>query len=1118
MHARPPRRGAPRARALLASLAAAAGLALGLAAPAAAATLDTGLAESEVVRGLVSPTAMAQLPDGRVLVAQQGGALRVVKDGALLSTPMLSVPVSSSGERGLIGVAVDPAFPTRPYVYVHYTRSASPVRNVVSRFTVSGDTVVAGSEQVLFELEPLTSATNHNGGALGFGGDGKLYIAVGENAQPSKAQLLDNLFGKMLRIEPDGGVPADNPFAATATGANRAIYAYGLRNPFTFAVQPRTGRILVNDVGQASWEEIDDLTAGANYGWPLSEGATTTPGQTTPLLSYSSSAGPECAITGGAFYDPEVPSFPAGYAGDYLYADFCAGWIRRLDPATGAVADLGTGLVSGIVGLLVEPGGDVLYLTRNLGGSSSDGRLMRIANTLAPTVATQPQDLAVTVGDTATFTVGAGGTGPFTFQWQRDGIDIPGQTAETLTLPAVTAGDDGARLRVRITSPTGSVVSRAALLSVSANRAPTATITAPTATTTYAGGDRIAYAGVASDPEDGTLPGSAVSWRVDFHHDTHLHPFIPETPGALAGEFVIPTTGETSTDVWYRITMTVRDSGGRTASSVVDVRPRTVRLQLATQPAGLSVLVDGQPVATPATVDSVVGMERSLGPVSPQTALGTAWLFTGWADGGAANRVISTPAADTAYTARFAEAAWQESGGQVVLEAEQADETITRGGRSWSTAISPTGWAGTGALVVTPNAGATINTGYATTSPQARYRIRFTTTGTYQVWVRGRAPGTSDNSIHIGLDGAAPASADRLELPTLGAWAWSRSTMDGVNATITVTTPGIHTLEAWMREDGFLVDRILLTRSTTTVPSGTGPAASPRGSAADLTPPAVTARTPTPDATGVGLTANVVVTFSEPMAAASVSASGARLVRASDGAEVSAARTLSADGRTLTIDPASALDGSATYRVDLGPALTDAAGNPLTAVSWVFTTAATPPPVVAWQESGGQVVIEAEQPDETIARGGRSWGPVTSPTGWVGSGALLIPNTGGYSDPGYVTAAPQARYRIRFATTGTYQVWIRGRAPTGSDNSLHIGLDGAAVASADRLQVTTYGTWLWSRNTMDGVNATITVATPGVHTLEAWMREDGLLVDRILLTRSTTLVPSGTGPAASPRV
>ena len=105
----------------------------------------------------------------------------------------------------------------------------------------------------------------------------------------------------------------------------------------------------------------------------------------------------------------------------------------------------------------------------------------------------------------------------------------------------------------------------------------------------------------------------------------------------------------------------------------------------------------------------------------------------------------------------------------------------------------------------------------------------------------------------------------------------------------------------------------------------------------------------------------------------------------------------------------------------------------------------------------------------------------------------------------------------RFATTGTYQVWIRGQAPNGNDNSIHIGLDGAANTTADRLQVTTYGSWVWSRNTMDGVNATITVTTPGVHTIDMWMREDGLVVDRILLNRSTTVVPSGTGPAASPR-
>lgn len=1118
MHARPAIRRRRRVRAILAALTAATGLAVGLAGPASAATLDTGLAESEVVRGLVSPTAMAQLPDGRVLVAQQGGALRVVKDGVLLAAPMLSLPVSSAGERGLIGVAVDPGFPARPYVYVHHTRSAAPVRNVVSRFTVDGDAAVPGSERVLIELEPLTTATNHNGGAIGFGADGMLYVAVGENAQPSRAQQLDSLFGKILRIDPDGGIPADNPFAATATGANRAIYAYGLRNPFTFAVQPGTGRILVNDVGQASWEEIDDLLPGANYGWPLSEGATTTPGQTTPLLSYSSASGAECAITGGAFYDPDVRSFPAAYAGDYLYADFCAGWIRRLDPATGAVDTVGSALTPGIVGLLVEPGGDVLYLTRNLGGSSADGRLTRIANTLAPTVATQPADTTVDAGADAVFTVTAGGTGPFTYRWQRDGTDIPGATGTTLTIPAVATGDDGARVRVWITSPSGAVVSRSAVLGVTANRAPTATITAPVGGATYAAGDLLTYAGTGSDPEDGTLPAAAVSWRVDFHHDTHVHPFVPETPGALGGQVLIPTTGETSADVWYRVWMTVRDSGGRTSSTYADVHPRTVRLSLATQPAGLSVLLDDQPVTTPAVVESVVGMRRSLGPVSPQTALGTAWAFTGWADGGAPNRVITTPDADTAYTARFAEAVWQESGGQVVIEAEDADERVARGGRSWATATTPAGWAGSGAVAVLPNTGATVNTGYATTAPQARYRIRFTTTGTYQVWVRGHAPGTDDNSIHMGLDGAAMTSADRLQLTTYGSWAWSRGTMDGANATITVSTPGVRTLEMWMREDGFVVDRIMLTRSTTTVPSGSGPPASPRGSAADLTPPAVATRVPAPDATGADVSGNVVVGFTEPLAPGSVTAASVRLVRTSDGAEVPATRTLSADGRTVTLDPSAVLDASRTYRVDLGSGLTDVAGNPLTAVSWVFTTAAAPPPVTAWNESAGQVVIEAEQADERIARGGRTWSPVTSPAGWVGTSALVVsPSNGGYSDPGFVTAAPQARFRVRFTTTGVYQVWIRGWAPNGNDNSVHVGLDGAAVSTADRLQVTAYGSWRWSRATMDGPVATVNVTTPGVHTIDMWMREDGLVVDRLLLARSATTVPSGNGPSASTR-
>lgn len=188
------------------------------------------------ITGLSSATAFAQTPDGRLLVAQQGGALRVVKNAALLTPPMIGLTVDSSGERGLIGVAVHPAFATNGYVYVYYTTATNGTHNRVSRFTASGDT--AGSELVLVELPALSGATNHNGGAMHFGLDGKLYVAVGDNANSANAPLLTSVFGKVLRFNDDGSIPTDNPFYASQTGQARAIWAYGLRNPFTFAVQP----------------------------------------------------------------------------------------------------------------------------------------------------------------------------------------------------------------------------------------------------------------------------------------------------------------------------------------------------------------------------------------------------------------------------------------------------------------------------------------------------------------------------------------------------------------------------------------------------------------------------------------------------------------------------------------------------------------------------------------------------------------------------------------------------------------------------------------------------------------------------------------------------------------
>lgn len=329
-----------------------------------AATLPTGFSETTIASGLSNPTAMAMAPDGRIFVCQQGGALRVVKNNALLTTPFVTLTVDSTGERGLLGVAFDPEFLTNRYVYVYYTATTPAVHNRISRFTANGDVAAAGSEVVLMDLENL-SATNHNGGAIHFGDDGKLYVAVGENAVTSNSQSLSNRLGKMLRINKDGTIPTDNPFYNTATGNNRAIWALGLRNPFTFGVHPLSGRLFINDVGQSAWEEINDGIAGANYGWPGSEGPTNNPSYTTPIHYYANNNAVECAIAGGAFYAPEVRQFPATFVDSYFFADLCGGWIRRLDTSNGS-----NGFATGIsnpVDLLVGHDGSLYYLGRGGG-------------------------------------------------------------------------------------------------------------------------------------------------------------------------------------------------------------------------------------------------------------------------------------------------------------------------------------------------------------------------------------------------------------------------------------------------------------------------------------------------------------------------------------------------------------------------------------------------------------------------------------------------------------------------------------------------------------------------------------------------------------------------------
>jgi glucose/arabinose dehydrogenase len=347
---------------------------LGTLAPATAATLPPGFTETLVAGGLVRPTAMAIAPDGRIFVCEQDGRLRVIRDGALLPTPFHTLSVNNSGERGLLGVAFDPNFASNHFLYVYYTTSSAPIHNRVSRLTANGDVVVPGSEHQILNLETL-SATNHNGGAIHFGNDGKLYVAVGENAVPGNSQTLDNRLGKMLRINADGSIPDDNPFNATAMGLNKAIWALGLRNPFTFGVDRVSGRIFINDVGAGAWEEINDGIPGANYGWPDTEGPTTDPDFESPFYAYDRRGTGECAIAGGAFYSPVTMQFPAEYAGQYFFADLCKGWIHTVDPESADVNDFATGITAP-VDLKVSDDGSLYYLAR--GASASAGVLYRV--------------------------------------------------------------------------------------------------------------------------------------------------------------------------------------------------------------------------------------------------------------------------------------------------------------------------------------------------------------------------------------------------------------------------------------------------------------------------------------------------------------------------------------------------------------------------------------------------------------------------------------------------------------------------------------------------------------------------------------------------------------------
>ncbi len=343
-------------------------LALAVSAPAHAANPPADFVDLAVIGGLDTPTNMSFLPDGRLLVTEQYTAsVRLIVNGAFSATdPIATIPNvnTSGGERGLLGIAADPGWPARPYIYVYYDNLGTAT-NRLSRFTAAGDLSFTGNGDLTLDLgsryDLVTNipdnAFNHNGGSVRFGPDGMLYVGIGEDGNQCAAQNLSILGGKIVRLEianvppgPGGPgpfaliTPSDNPFAASPDSNRRLVWAYGLRNPFSFHIDPVTGDLFIADVGAFSYEEVDQQTAGGqNFGWPFWEGplrrtitcfggVDTAAGFVAPIHWYQRTQ-PSASVIGGTIYrrpPGATTPFPAEYEGDVFFSDIYHDFLRRL--------------------------------------------------------------------------------------------------------------------------------------------------------------------------------------------------------------------------------------------------------------------------------------------------------------------------------------------------------------------------------------------------------------------------------------------------------------------------------------------------------------------------------------------------------------------------------------------------------------------------------------------------------------------------------------------------------------------------------------------------------------------------------------------------------------------
>lgn len=331
-----------------------------------------------VATGLVVPWSILFLPDGRMWITERPGRVREIANGSLNAVPVYAVPdvVTGGGENGLLGMCLHPQFATNSFVYLDYTDSSSNEK--VVRYTYSGGTFT--NPTVI--LNGIPAAGIHDGGRIAFGPDGKLYITTGDAQVKANAQDLGSLSGKILRLNDDGSIPADNPFVGQA-GARAEIWTYGHRNPQGIDWDPNTGTMWESEHGPSGfdgpegYDKINVITKGANYGWPLVYGANTGPGLTPPALVYVAPMAPAALV----FYNANLMP---GIKGQMFVGALKGTCMLDLLPSGTTIAAnskilFGHGRLRAVV---VGPDGALYFGTSNLDGRGTpnpgDDQILRL--------------------------------------------------------------------------------------------------------------------------------------------------------------------------------------------------------------------------------------------------------------------------------------------------------------------------------------------------------------------------------------------------------------------------------------------------------------------------------------------------------------------------------------------------------------------------------------------------------------------------------------------------------------------------------------------------------------------------------------------------------------------